>query len=522
MDSCLAGTSAARAGGLIEMSGIFKPSKPVAYLVQMAWIIFLVALPVTSFPYFPPALGGGALVRPLALYPLLVLLVLFTLPRLVQRPLPLPARALLAFAIVSGLSAGLALLNPPDPLQGVAANERVLRAFLTLGLGGAIYLTVSLRPQSFKALNQTLRWIYAGMGIALLWGSLQGIYVLNFRPAYFNFIQRIQDHISLRKLFTNRVSGLTYEPNWFGEQISFLLLPWLLAAVLTNYTIFPWRWRRLTLEWFLLVWSIGILALTFSRAGLLSLIVLIAVSFFFIRPIRKAESGKRWAWMSGWSWRFLEVLLAMLVIVGFVFSVGRKNEFFSRLWNYWIDRRYPTLTGYMEYIGFGARFVYSEAAYQTYADHPVVGVGLGNYAYYFDENFPDRPISAKPEILRVLTPDDGRNRLITSKNFFLRLLAETGIIGTAVFTAYLVAILGCAVFLWSSPVREERYWGAGSLLGLTAFMTAAISYDSFALPNMWIVFGLTTAATWAALQHNGAEPSHSEAAFSSTQINIRS
>jgi hypothetical protein len=39
---------------------------------KTCWVLFLVCLPVTSFPFFPPALGGGALVRPLSLYPLII------------------------------------------------------------------------------------------------------------------------------------------------------------------------------------------------------------------------------------------------------------------------------------------------------------------------------------------------------------------------------------------------------------------------------------------------------------------
>ncbi len=53
---------------------------------RIAWAAFLVTLPVTSFPFFPPAIGGEALVRPLSIYPLIVLVFLAVLPRLVTRP----------------------------------------------------------------------------------------------------------------------------------------------------------------------------------------------------------------------------------------------------------------------------------------------------------------------------------------------------------------------------------------------------------------------------------------------------
>jgi len=48
--------------------------------------------------------------------------------------------------------------------------------------------------------------------------------------------------------------------------------------------------------------------------------------------------------------------------------------------------------------------------------------------------------------------------------------------------------------LWLSPNNEQKFWGAVSLLGLTAFILSAFTFDSFVIPNMWVVFGLITAA----------------------------
>ena len=76
--------------------------KPAVTVVQkMAWAFFLLALPVTSFPFFPPAMGGGALVRPLSIYPLIVLVGLVTLPRLLSGRLPRTVLALLPFVLLA-------------------------------------------------------------------------------------------------------------------------------------------------------------------------------------------------------------------------------------------------------------------------------------------------------------------------------------------------------------------------------------------------------------------------------------
>lgn len=463
---------------------------------QGAWVLFLVCLPLTSFPYLPPALGGGALVRPLSIYPLLVLLAISTLPRLFSGPVPKTLLNLVPFVLVAAISSVLSLLRGTDPLLGINVSERILRAFLTLAIGGAIYATVALTPRTPDDLRRSLRWLYTGFSAALLWGSIQAVYIVHFNQDYFRLLQKVQRFISIRKLFTTRISGMTYEPNWFAEQISLLLIPWLLASILSGYSAFGWRWRRLTVEWILLVWSIAVLAFTFSRAGIANLLILSFLSILFFRPRRTEKSRAALSALRRWIIPLAEAALVVAALGGMVYFAGARNEFFARIWNYWADQKQHSLSGYFEYLGFGARFTYGGTAFTVYRSYPILGVGLGNYAYYFGENLPETNLAETPEILRIVTPDAGRNRLITPKNFYYRLLAETGLIGTAAFFAFVIAVLGCALFLWLSPQREEKYWGVAGLLGLVAFAFGAISFDSFALPNMWIIFGLITASAW--------------------------
>lgn len=464
----------------------------------LAWIAFLVCLPVTSFPYLPEAIGGGALVRPLAIYPLIILLVVVTLPRLWNQRLPRTFLSLLPFVFIALISSLFSLLRGIEPSINVTVGERVLRGLITLALGAAFYLTTSLTPRTLDDLKSTLRWLYTGFGIALVWGSLQAIYVVHFTKAWYRIMNSLQQYVSTRRLIQNRISGMTYEPNWFAEQITCVLLPWLLASVLTGFTVFKWRRGWLTVELVLLIWSVALLPLTFSRAGVLNLVVLAFLSVFVFRTFREpaktytaAVQPKR---LSVIFRRSAEAVLALALVGGVIYTAGLKNEFFGRIWGYWLEKDNPTLSGYVKYLGFGARISYGDAAYQTFETYPFLGVGLGNYAFYFEEMLPDRPLSLTPEVLRIVTPEDGRDRLITAKNLFLRLLAETGIIGTLAFVVFVLAILGCAFYLWLARDRETKFWGIAGLLGMSAFLLSSISFDSFSLPNMWVMFGLITAA----------------------------
>jgi len=306
-----------------------------------------------------------------------------------------------------------------------------------------------------------------------------------------------QKYISIRKLFTNRVSGLTYEPNWFADQISFLLLPWLLASVLSGYSVFKWRWRWVTIELMLLGWALAIIPFTFSRAGLLVMMFLLVVGLLFFRSSKKNEQGEGAKGNFPWR-RIIEAAILLIVLALLIFIAGSRNDFFARIWDYW--ERAPNegyisyVVDYFEYLGFGARFTYMETAYKIFDQHPLLGVGLGNYVFYFNENLADRPLAVVPEVLRLVVPESVGGRLITPKNLIIRIMAETGILGLSTFIAFIMAILGSALYLWFSHNKEVKFWGIGGLLGLIAFGLIAFSFDSFAIPNMWVVFGLITAA----------------------------
>jgi len=462
-------------------------------LVGAAWAFFFLSLTVTSFPYLPEELGGRTLVRPLAVYPLIVLVFLVTLPRMLKRPLPQTFLPLLAFAVAAMISSLAAFAGDLEVYRGVSLAERFLRNMLTLGLGMAIYLTVSLLPQSWDDLRYSLRWMYAGFVVALAWGTLQIPYVIHFHQKYFKWINSLQSYISTRKLFTTRISGLTYEPKWFAEQICFLLMPWLLSSVLSGRSIFPWRYRWITVEWVLLAWSAVVLVFTYSRTGLFILVVLAFLSYWLYR-VRSLKADPRQSRPArGAILRVVEAAAILAVLAGGIFFVGSQNAYFSRLWRYWTEGKARTRT-YLEFIAFEQRFVYWATALNIYNQNPALGVGLGNYAFYFPEMLPDQPYDEQREVMRQITPGEGRDRLITPKNLYARLIAETGLFGTAFFSVFLLAVAGCVLYLWFSPSPEQKYWAMSGFLSLVVFAVVVFSFDSFSIPNMWVVFGLITAA----------------------------
>ncbi len=157
---------------------------------KVVWVIFLVTLPITSFPYLPAELGGKTQVRPLALYPLIILLIIVTLPRLFKKTLPITFLPLFAFALAATASSVLSLYLDIEAFKGVTSTARIARNLITLGIGVAIYLTIALYHRDWEHLRSTLRWLYIGFVIVVLWSTLQTIYIIEYNEAYYNLLNR--------------------------------------------------------------------------------------------------------------------------------------------------------------------------------------------------------------------------------------------------------------------------------------------------------------------------------------------
>jgi O-antigen ligase len=136
----------------------------------------------------------------------------------------------------------------------------------------------------------------------------------------------------------------------------------------------------------------------------------------------------------------------------------------------------------------GARGAYIFGALGAYEESPLSGVGLGASGFYIYDNLPDWSLTFVPEIARQLAPN---SRLYPNpKNMYARLLAETGLIGFALFFMYLFSVLGDALLALRGSAVLSRYLGIAALFSWFAILLYNATQDSFTTPNLWINFGI--------------------------------
>lgn len=144
-------------------------------------------------------------------------------------------------------------------------------------------------------------------------------------------------------------------------------------------------------------------------------------------------------------------------------------------------------------LAFAERVVYWVDGFRVFEQYPLLGVGPGNAGFFFEQSLPEYGYRLT-EIQNLLMRAD--RTFPNTKNLWVRLLAETGIGGFAAFGIWL-GLLGLSAWrTWKqgSPVRSMI--GLAALVTLLAQLVEGFSLDSFALPQLWVMLGLSTAAAW--------------------------
>jgi O-antigen ligase len=255
-----------------------------------------------------------------------------------------------------------------------------------------------------------------------------------------------------------RVNSVFWDPSMYGR---FLVVTILLALVVLLFDV----WRRF--QWAIVVligalWA-GLLV-SFSQSSFAALV-----------------AGVIAAAVLAWRWRALTaatVAAAVLMSVGLGASIDRHAEA-ERLAGgpTEIDR---ATSGRFQLVRNGLRIA---------ADHPVVGVGVGNFKSTYAERF-ELP---------------ARTNEAASHNTPVTVAAETGIVGLGFFVWLLVAAgLVCLVGVHGRPPAAQLA-GVVAAVGLAAIFVHSLAYNAFFEdPFMWGLLALgALAAHQASTLHVG-------------------
>jgi hypothetical protein len=471
------------------------PLLSIDRIIRFLWGAALFTLPITSFRFFP-LLGDATYVRPLALYPIAFLLPLLVI-QLLRGKVSLPRAGALtpltAFALFVLAATGLGVLLAPLPLRNQEYFGRVLRAWATLIIGLSFFVSAVWMNRNEEDLRFSVRWLLFGFVLDILWSGVQGLafYTPLLKKVTVTNWQRL---FSMRELVkTNRISGMAYEPAWLAGQIATVYLPWLFASLLTGIRVTRFKW----FEIILLIFASLLLLATYSRGGLLTAVFALVLTFLVAG---RRELAAAWKWFiagfhhaGGLLLRICVLVIALGVLAGAIVFLGQKG-YISRLFN----TKAESIEEFVIANSAGARAAYMFGALGAYEESPITGVGLGASGFYIYNHLPDWAMTTVPDIARQLSPE---NRLYPNpKSMYVRLLAETGLIGFFIFIAFLLSVLADSLLALRNNQAYMRYLGIAGLFSWLAILVYNTTQDSFATPNIWINLGILAGMTAFALE----------------------
>jgi hypothetical protein len=479
--------------------------------LDIAWAIFVLALPFTSFPLISH-LAGGTMVAPLSFIPLLWILCILVIPFIFKRgriPFETTPLFILFFAII--LSSAFAFfLNIPTYDQAQIFPE-IIRSLVTLLIGFSFYFVTLVYLSDKQKLHQTMLWINIGGCLIIFWCLLQGYFIFVKNTDYPQWLYTFQKLFSTGSLYDRRMTGFAYEPSWLAHELNMVYIPIWLAMLLTGHSSFSFRIFKLPVETSLLICSLLILFVS-SRVGMLTeflvfaYLLLIACTslgkWLYNRWMLRSQKQSRLVKTSIYSLVFIVVIIFFLgAAFGTVYLVGEKvDPRFSVF--YTINDHFSTLIknpyDLANYLQIGERYDRWIAGWQIFGQHPIFGVGFGVSGFYLLQTIPsqawDIPEIAKSFVQSAVVPN--------LKSFWFRLLAETGILGFSAFVTWLYLQFRTGRLLLQQHNSLYKTIGWTGVIVVISFLVEGLSIDSFALPYLWFMMGTVTAAGTLARRDN--------------------
>jgi MFS family permease len=288
-------------------------------------------------------------------------------------------------------------------------------------------------------------------GISMVLGHLSGI---------------LSENVLLVNLFP-RLSGTATEPQVFGN---FLLM------------ILPVSWafltQRMNLFNYLAVFILGLsLVMTFSMGAWVGAGA--GFVLFIVLSIKRIHTNYHLILIS-----IMALILVMLILLSFIYPSYLKgfDKYVSKL-KLW--KTSEELKVYRESIKGQKEDIYrgdivnrfddklqrswmGQAAWNMFISKPVFGIGPGNYGFLYNE-FKPAGTPRKPYMEKT-------------HNAYLEILAETGIIGLAVFLAILIILITRS---WPRTIL-----GAGCYAAIVALLVHGLSFGILAHNYFWLAMGL--------------------------------
>lgn len=342
------------------------------------------------------------------------------------------------------------LLSLTQAVNLERAYEVLIFILFTIALGVLAVNMIAIKEDLQKIIKILLisSLVAAGFGLFQFAGDVVGL------PSSITLLK--QDYTSVVFGFP-RIQAFSQEPLYFADYL-FIPICLGLAYFFGKVKGFINRWPIIILTVLLLINFI----LTVSRGAYLGFIAsFVVLGVLLFRQI--------------FTWKHILIGVTTIAIVGYgvAFALSKGD---TRATNEFV--RHVFVQDYSVGESVQGRLSAFEQALQAYRDHPILGIGVGNYGPY-TRGYPG------------FTPFDG---WAIVNNEYLEVLAETGLVGITAFSLIILILVGRS-FLAVRRAKDEFL--KMTMIGLlAAFVGILVQYASFStlyIIHIWVLIGLMVA-----------------------------
>ena len=354
-------------------------------------------------------------------------------------------------------AAGLILLYCAVGAASVLWAEDPSRAeamALQIAKGGALFVLVSASLDRPEAIRRSA-WAVVAAGLLMSLGPIYQRLSGDYDNPLWGFGHGTIAHI-WGAIDGYRLSGTLSDPNSFAEA---------LVPVLALGFGLLWTEQKLALclcaAGAMVAVTIGVI-LSYSRAGALGVAVVALLVVFAFRPRLRA----------------ILIFVALALAVSPAIDKGYINR--MKTFQKFTPSRHAEL---LTEPGFKGRVSEVWSGLQMFRDHPLRGVGLGNYEVYYQRY--SRPLGI-----------DRRTEEREAHSLPVEIAAETGILGLAAFGLFLAAVLGRVIrarrLLLPDSQREAALVSAVAV-ALLGYLAVSLTLQSNYVSLFWILAAIAHA-----------------------------
>jgi putative inorganic carbon (hco3(-)) transporter len=335
--------------------------------------------------------------------------------------------------------------------EDFAAARQSFVGFAKDVMGGVIVIFLVQRPSSLRR----AAWAFIGAGIVMgsvsVFQYLTGSFDNNFW-GFGGWVSQVSGAVS-----RHRLTGPYNNPNAYA-QVLVVILPLALDRL--------WQERRLVLRllagWAVVVCTLTVL-FTYSRGGFLTLLFAFGVWLILRRPNLLPL--------------FLTGILAIALLLFFL-----PSTYTERVTT--LTQLAPSRVDQVSDPSFRGRLSENIAAWRMFRDHPILGVGLGNFRVYYQDY--SREIGLDP-----------RRDPRSPASLYMEFLSEQGLLGTALFLFLIILVfrglLKAQRQFRSIGLDDEMHLTSALFAGLAAYLFASIFKNSAYANVFWLLMGFALA-----------------------------